>query len=211
MSWTENWIRDVSEEFKSEEGISGFCTQGSQILHNDISGVPDCGIGLGWGWGDSGLPPSTVPKDNVISSNRVFDTQEILPGDGGAIYVLGEQHNGHFEDNYIDSFGGNLYRDDGSAFWTISNNVTQPRKGPSAEHNNKWLYVWTPRCHDLNITTITPRPRQKRRTWALVPLTPIPTGNFPSRHKRKPSSILPGLSRPIKTSWGNKLLRLLVS
>jgi len=156
---TNNLIRNVSSEFKQEEAISGFCTQGVQVLHNDIASVPYGGIFLGWGWGDNHLQTSTVPKDNVISFNRVVDTQKVLPADGGAIYVLGEQRNGQIENNYIDSVGANLYPDDGSAYWTIRNNVTQPHPGPDAGHNNKWLFIWTPRCHDMtidnNYTTLT--------------------------------------------------------
>jgi hypothetical protein len=146
-----NWIRNVSSEFKQGEAISGFCTQGVQVLHNDIQHVPYGGICLGWGWGDSKLPPSTVPKDNVISYNRIVETQEYLPHDGGAIYVLGSQHGGQIEYNYVDSVGANIYPDDASAYWTITNNVLHPRPGPDKDRNDTWLFVWGPRMHDIKI------------------------------------------------------------
>jgi alpha-L-fucosidase len=82
---SDNWIRKVGLEFKQEEAISGFTTVGVEIMHNDIRGVPYGGIALGWGWGDSRIPPSNVPKDNLIAYNRIVETQQELPADGGAI------------------------------------------------------------------------------------------------------------------------------
>ena len=147
-----NWVRNVSLDFKQEEAINGFTTQGVSILHNDIEGVPYGGIALGWGWGNSQLVPSDVPRNNTIAYNRVVATQQQLPFDGGAIYVLGVQYGGRIEYNYVDSVGANLYPDDGSAYWSISNNVLHPRRGPGDHHlNDSWLHVWTPRCHDLRI------------------------------------------------------------
>jgi hypothetical protein len=147
-----NWIRNVSLDFKQEEAISGYTTQGVSIVHNDIEGVPYGGIALGWGWGNSQLVPSDVPRNNTIAFNRVVATQQQLPFDGGAIYVLGEQFGGRIQRNYVDSVGANLYPDDGSAYWSITDNVLHPRPGPENHHlNDCWLHVWTPRCHDLRI------------------------------------------------------------
>ena len=149
-----NWIRQVSLDFKQEEAISGFFTQEIEISHNDIQGVPYGGIALGWWWGDSGLPPSMVPRNNVIVRNRVIDTQQELPDDGGAIYVLGKQPGGRIERNYVQSPTRCLYADDGSAYWTISGNVVDPlvnSKQGKAKGSKVWLYVWTPRIHDLKI------------------------------------------------------------
>jgi len=142
---TNNRIRKVSLEFKQEEAISGFYTESVEITHNDIAGVPYGGIALGWGWGDSKIPQSTVPKNNVIAFNKVVDTQQQLPGDGGAIYVLGEQPGGRIEGNYVRSLTRTIYPDDGSAYWSITRNVVEPKPGKI------WLHVWNPRCHDLKI------------------------------------------------------------
>jgi hypothetical protein len=149
----DNWIRNVSLDFKQEEGISGFFTEGVEISHNDIAGTPYGGIALGWWWGNAEIPPSKVPKNNVIAFNRVVDTQQQLPRDGGAIYVLGEQPGGRIEANYIRSRTRAIYPDDGSAYWMITRNVVDPRdaRDVPARKDGQWLFVWTPRIHDLKI------------------------------------------------------------
>ena len=141
----DNWIRRVSLDFQQEEAISGFFTQSVEISHNDIAGVPYGGIALGWWWGNAGIPPSKVPRDNVIAYNRVTDTQQKLPQDGGSIYVLGEQPGGRIERNYVRSNTRALYEDDGSAYWTITNNVVDARD------KGQWLFLWVSRIHDLKI------------------------------------------------------------
>jgi hypothetical protein len=160
-----NWIRKVCLDFKQGEAISGFFTEAVEISHNDIQGVPYGGIALGWWWGDSKIPASKVPKNNVIAGNRIVDTQQLLRGDGGGIYVLGEQPGGRIESNYVRSATRALYADDGSAYWVFRRNVVDTRK-PGDEQGldqdsklNPWLHLWTDRIHDLviddNYTTIT--------------------------------------------------------
>ena len=149
----DNWIRGVSLDFKQEEAISGFFTRSVEISHNDIQGVPYGAIALGWWWGNGEIPPSKVPKDNVIAHNRIVDSQQELPRDGGSIYVLGEQPGGRIEENYIRSNTRTLYADDGSAYWTIARNVVDPRDTRDIPNrkDGQWLFVWTPRIHDLKI------------------------------------------------------------
>jgi hypothetical protein len=148
-----NWIRHVSLDFKQEEAISGFFTQSVEISHNDIQGVPYGGIALGWWWGNAEIPPSKVPRDNVIAYNRVVDTQQQLPRDGGAIYVLGQQPGGRIERNYVRSATRTLYADDGSAYWTIAQNVVDPRdtRDIPTRKDGLWLFLWVDRIHDLKI------------------------------------------------------------
>jgi hypothetical protein len=140
-----NFIRQVSLDYKQGEAISGFFTEAVEISHNDIAGVPYGGITLGWWWGNASIPPSSVCKSNVIVFNKIFDTQRELPKDGGAIYVLGEQPGGRIESNYVNSLSRLIYPDDGSCGWTISKNVLDPQP------NGKWLFLWTDRIHDLKI------------------------------------------------------------
>ncbi len=148
-----NWIREVSREFKQQEAISGFFTEAVEISHNDIARVPYGGIALGWWWGNAEIPPSNVSKNNVIARNRVCDTQQELSKDGGAIYVLGEQPGSRIENNHVRSNTRTLYLDDGSAYWTVTGNVLDPRDQrdvPKRAHG-QWLNLWTPRIHDLKI------------------------------------------------------------
>ena len=148
-----NWIRRVSLDFKQEEAISGFFTEDVEIAHNDIRGTPYCGIALGWWWGNAEIPASTVPKNNRILANRVVETQQILPRDGGAIYVLGEQPGSRIEGNYVESSTRMLYCDDGSAYWTLTRNVVKliGDYSPETAKDKSWLFLWTPRIHDLTI------------------------------------------------------------
>jgi hypothetical protein len=149
----DNWIRNVSLDFKQEEAISGFFTQSVEISHNDIRGVPYGGIALGWWWGNAEIPPSKVPKDNLIAANRLVETQQQLPRDGGSIYVLGEQPGGRIERNYVRSNTRTIYADDGSAYWKISKNVVDPRdtRDIPTRKDGLWLFVWTERIHDLKV------------------------------------------------------------
>jgi hypothetical protein len=149
----DNWIRNVSLDFKQEEAISGFFTQSVEISHNDIQGTPYGGIALGWWWGNAEIPPSKVPKDNLIAYNRVVDTQQQLPRDGGAIYVLGEQPGGRIERNYVRSHTRTIYADDGSAYWTVTQNVVDPRdtRDIPTRKDGQWLFLWTPRIHDMKV------------------------------------------------------------
>ncbi len=149
----DNWIRNVSLDFKQEEGISGFFTDSLEISHNDIAGTPYGGIALGWWWGNAEIPPSKVSRNNVIAYNRVVDTQQLLSRDGGAIYVLGEQPGSRIERNYVRSPTRTLYLDDGSAYWTVTKNVVDPRdmRDVPNRKDGQWLFVWTPRIHDLSI------------------------------------------------------------
>ena len=139
-----NRIRKVCLEFEQFEAISGFFTEALHISHNDIAGVPYGGIALGWWWGDANIPPSTVSRDNVISCNKIFHTQQKLAGDGGALYVLGQQPGGQIEGNYIHSPTRLIYPDNGSSGWSISKNVLDTDYG-------SWIIIWSERCHDMKI------------------------------------------------------------
>ncbi len=166
-----NFIRRVSLDYKQGEAISGFFTDAAEISHNDIAGVPYGGIALGWWWGNAEIPASTVPRNNVIACNKVFATQQELPKDGGAIYVLGEQPGGRIEGNYVHSLSRLIYPDDGSAGWTIARNVLDPQP------DGKWLFLWTPRIHDLrienNFTTTTNLQNQATNNCAPLETTVI--------------------------------------
>ena len=47
------------------------------------------------------FPTRPCPSDNVIAYNRVSKTQQVLGGDGGAIYVIGNQPGSKIEGNYV--------------------------------------------------------------------------------------------------------------
>lgn len=138
-----NYLRNISLDFRQAEGITSFFVANTNIEHNDIAGTPYGAITCGWWWGNAGIAPSTVAKNNKIRFNKAGDTHQVLD-DGGIIYVLGEQPGTIIEGNYVFNGPRCIYPDDGSAYVTIRDNVVD---NPS--YKWMWLHLWTKRCHDI--------------------------------------------------------------
>jgi len=138
-----NYLRNVSLDFRQVEGITSFFVANTQIVHNDIDGTPYGAIVCGWWWGNSGIPASKLAKNNTISFNKAGNTHNVLD-DGGIIYLLGEQHGTVVEGNYIYNGPRCIYPDDGSAYLTIIGNVVD-----NDSYKWMWLHLWTKRCHDI--------------------------------------------------------------
>ena len=145
-----NYVRNACLDFRQVEAMTGFFTENVKILHNDISGTPYGGIALGWWWGNAGIPPSTVSKNNSICYNRVGSTHTAL-NDGGVIYVLGEQPDSEIAYNYCYNGPRCIYPDDGSAYWHIHDNVILNKEPESDDQKGLWLHIWVDRCHDMTI------------------------------------------------------------
>lgn len=143
ISVSNNYIRNVSLDFRQVESITSFFVSNVNIEHNDIAFTPYGAITCGWWWGNAEIPPSTVAGNNHIRFNKAGNTHQVLD-DGGIIYVLGEQPNSTIEGNYIFNGPRSIYPDDGSAYWTITRNVVG---NPS--YKWMWLHLWTKRCHDI--------------------------------------------------------------
>ncbi|WP_347840607.1 hypothetical protein [uncultured Draconibacterium sp.] len=137
-----NYVRNVSLDFRQVEGITSFFVANTTIEHNDIEWTPYGAITCGWWWGNAGIPPSKVAKNNRIRFNRAGNTHQVLD-DGGIIYMLGEQPGSVIEGNYVFNGPRCIYPDDGSAYLTIKKNVVD---NPS--YKWMWLHFWTKRCHD---------------------------------------------------------------
>ena len=138
-----NYLRNLCLDFRQVEGITAFFTANTCIEHNDIAGMPYGAIACGWWWGNSGIPPSTLSKNNSVSFNKAGDTHQVLD-DGGIIYLLGEQPNTMIEGNYLFNGPRCIYPDDGSAYLTITRNVVN-----NPGYKWMWLHIWTKRCHDI--------------------------------------------------------------
>ena len=138
-----NYLRNISLDFRQVEGITSFFVANTSIEHNDIAGTPYGAITCGWWWGNSEIPPSTVAKNNSISFNKAGNTHQVLD-DGGIIYLLGEQPGTRIEGNYVFNGPRCIYPDDGSAYITISGNVVG-----NDSYKWMWLHLWTKRCHDI--------------------------------------------------------------
>ena len=138
-----NYIRNVSLDFRQVEGITAFFVANHKIEHNDVAGTPYGAIALGWWWADSKIPPSEVAKNNSISFNKAGDSHLVLD-DGGTIYTLGKQPGTLIEGNYLYNGPRSIYPDDGSAYLTIKRNVVNNRPGKIW-----WLNIWNNRIHDI--------------------------------------------------------------
>ncbi|MFI3248618.1 MAG: hypothetical protein R3Y39_05755 [Rikenellaceae bacterium] len=141
---TNNYLRNVCIDFRQLEGMSAFFVADVHFDYNDIANTPYCAIAMGWWWGNSGIEPSKVAKNNSMSFNRAGNTHLSLK-DGGILYFLGEQPGTVAEENYIFKGPRCIYADDGSAYLTIRRNVAVNNymKG------GLWLNMWRFACHDI--------------------------------------------------------------
>lgn len=141
----DNLIKNVSTEFKRIEGICGYHLDSVEISHNDVQSLPYGGIAIGWWWGASGsIPPPALVRDIKINFNRVgYDHSRL--SDGGGIYVMAPTPGGQIMGNYIFHCPayGSIMPDEGSAYWTIKNNVI--------EKSARWYFSWFGGNHDLAV------------------------------------------------------------
>ena len=140
---TNNYIRNISLDFRMVEAILAFFVENVNFDYNDIFGTPYGAIAVGWWWANAGIPPSTVAKNNSISYNRLGNTHLVLH-DGGVIYTLGKQPNSIIKGNFIFNGPRCIYPDDGSAYFTITGNVVNSL-------HRLWLHIASDRCHDIVI------------------------------------------------------------
>jgi hypothetical protein len=130
----DNLIRLPNREYYQFEGLSAAYVNGLQLLHNDASQMGYTGISLGWGWVNT--PDSRTSQNSTVSYNRLVDTNQVLSGDGGGLYTLGQMPNTTVSSNYVvDSLDG-LYPDQGSSHISFTDNVLQGSSGD-------WLYIWS--------------------------------------------------------------------
>jgi hypothetical protein len=133
----DNYITKTGQQYHDTPAIFVGYTDHTLIANNEINDVPYTGISMGWGWDGK---TSTPARDNSIRNNVIHDFMNVLK-DGGGIYTLSLQPNSVIEGNYIynqynePSYGSNIYPDQGSRGFTISNNVVN-------NYAHRWLYIW---------------------------------------------------------------------
>ncbi len=140
-----NLITSVGAEYWGAPAITAFYVDHLQIIHNEILNVPYTGISLGWGW--SGTPDSGTARNNLVAYNLIADVTQ-RASDGGGIYTLGQQPETVIEGNVIRRVNKEhacLYLDDGSAFFTLRNNICDTAP--------KWLFIWTDTIHNNDVLT----------------------------------------------------------
>ncbi|MCQ6560468.1 S-layer homology domain-containing protein [Paenibacillus mendelii] len=134
-----NYISHAGAEYYDSPGIFGGYTSYSTIKHNEVANLPYTGISQGWGWGTN-----SYAQNNQITNNYIHDVMNVL-GDGGGIYTLSAQPDSTISGNHLQnmygSYGGwGIYPDEGSAYFTITNNVV--------EQTGRWISMWTGTIHD---------------------------------------------------------------
>ncbi len=139
-----NYLRNVSIDFRQLEGMTAFFVADVHFDHNDIANTAYGAMTIGWWWGNSEIEPSKVAKNNSMSFNKAGNSHLALK-DGGILYFLGEQPGTVCEGNYIFHGPRCIYPDDGSAGLSIKNNVVINNYAKS----DFWLHIWRFACHDI--------------------------------------------------------------
>lgn len=130
IQFSENDVSEVGIEFLSGIGVLMGLVNHGTITENQVYNCPYTGISMGWRW-------DTVPTfagNNNISTNHVHHVMQQL-GDGGGIYVLGNQPNSVMSNNLVENIlrsaknfaspNNGLYFDEGSRGWTVKGNTVR--------------------------------------------------------------------------------------
>lgn len=137
---TNNYVAFCGMDYKGAIGILCGYTKNVTIAHNEIARMPYAGISVGWGW--TYADDTTVMKNNKINFNFVHQVNcDTLLDDGGAIYTLSDQPGSEIENNYTVSHRKGLHTDEGSAHFTITNNVVDVGDGL------EWICFWNKEKH----------------------------------------------------------------
>jgi hypothetical protein len=152
----DNLIHDNGIDFRDTVSMLVTYTTNAVVSHNEVYNMPYSGISFGFGWGiwDAGGSPDylnrgtynywpiyttpTTAKNNQLASNFVHDVMQV-GGDGGCIYVLSANPGTLNKENYclnVQSGLGAFYNDEGSRYWTWSNNVAEKAQGWSFENHS---------------------------------------------------------------------------
>ena len=140
---TNNYVRNVSLDFRQVEGMVGFFGKRIRFDHNDIYGTPYGAIALGWWWGNARIPESKNAGENSISYNRCGHTHTMLT-DGGIIYMLGRQPGSIARRNYLFDGPRCIYPDDGSSGWLIEENFV-------VSLFQLWLHIDSDRNYEITM------------------------------------------------------------
>lgn len=140
---TNNYVRNVSLDFRQVEALLGFFCKNVRYECNDIYGTPYGAIALGWWWGNAQIPESQNAGNNSISYNRIGHTHTMLT-DGGMIYMLGRQPGSVARRNYLFDGPRCIYPDDGSSGWLIEENFV-------VSLYQLWLHLDSDRNYDIRM------------------------------------------------------------
>lgn len=167
ISVKNNYIRKYGADYHSSAAIGLSFLKDSEISHNEICDGMYSSIHCGWGWADE-IP--NITKNLKINNNYIHNVMNKDLYDGGAIYLLGNTDGdvamNYVSGNYIknvgsytlnvDNLGGSIYPDNGSCYWTFTNNVIDQSEFDSYIKENglnkptvDWLNSWSKDQHHL--------------------------------------------------------------
>ena len=126
---TNNHIENICKMYKQADSLTAFFVENVEFSHNRITNVPYAGINFGWGWQNqddrtnykgTNWPeyPSKTARKNVIVYNDIDRANQILTGDGGALYTLGQQEDSILAYNNVHGVRS-VYTDEGTAYFEI--------------------------------------------------------------------------------------------
>lgn len=155
-----NYIHKVATDYYSAAAICAGFPKDTVIRNNELTDGSYSGMHTGWGWGDT-APSGT--ENFVIEKNYIHDFVNWRLYDGGGIYTLGNTggtaenpnliRRNYFKD--IKNPFGDIYPDEGSTFWRITENVVDQKNYPVwyGKENQlsaaRWLHIHTSSIHDI--------------------------------------------------------------
>ncbi len=118
-----NLVRECGQIYSGSCGIQVFYANNTSVSNNDLAYLPYSGISFGWGWGNA----TAECRDNRICNNKVNNVMHTA-WDGSSIYTLSKSEGTIISGNYMlrtetEFGGGGYYNDEGSAEYTVVNNV----------------------------------------------------------------------------------------
>lgn len=157
-----NYIHKVATDFNSAAAISAGFPKNTVIRNNELTDGSYSGMHTGWGWGST-APSGT--ENFVIEKNYIHDFMNWRLYDGAGIYTLGntggtEENPNRIYRNYFKDMKnhyGDIYPDEGSTYWKISENVIDQKSYPvhygreSSGASVTWLHIWTSTIHHIYV------------------------------------------------------------
>lgn len=154
ISVKNNYIRKYGVDYHSSAAIGLGYLKDSEISHNEICDGMYSGIHYGFGWGSQ---LDVITQNLKINNNYIHNVMNKDLYDGGAIYLLGvtggnnamNYASGNYLKDVKNSYGA-IYPDNGSCYWTFTNNVIDQSEFDSYIKETGrdkpgfyWLHSWS--------------------------------------------------------------------
>jgi len=216
-----NKIHDLGFDFRGIMSVVPTYITNATISHNEIYNLPYTGVSIGYGWGanepggntqyaNRGLynyqpryTTATTASNNKIVGNYIHDVMQQMT-DGACIYTLSWNPGATISGNYCLRTNGffGVYFDEGSKYYTVTNNVFASVGGTWATANyfggeNMGNFTLTNNWANSSGTNITNGDRGNRVSGNVT----VSNGNWPSGAQAVINSagLEPVTSTPVST------------